>query len=421
MPYKDPPKRELVEIPHLVAILDEHTMPSPKNPKQLIVIDEAKLNTIADNNNRRIRETGDECPIVIGHTQDGLPEKFQPEVIGFARGFKVSPLFNTGRKAIFSRWRVYKDKLQKLLEYPRRSVELWLGKLEVDPISLLGATTPDRDLGLIRLSRANGDSVTSVFGENDMDPQQLTQMIMAQLMQSPQMQFLSALMEQVQSGEQGGGPPEEQEGPMGQEEMPPGEEGEPPMEEEPPMEPEGPPEEEPEEEPEEPVRRAAGYSSGTDTFTPSGPQRMSRQAARQPAKAPAPDLANNPLFRQLVEAVQEARDCNNYLVAKLARSERAQDLVRLQAEENIDLDLEEELSIVAPDGGDPMDNDQYQAYLGKIRKRYQRAPVNQPRIVTAAGKVHSMDSKTRAYAAAERAIEKGIKYEAALAEIDNEQ
>ncbi len=413
------PKRKMIELSYPVAILDEHSMVHPKKPGQLIVISETTLQKIADNNNRRIRETGDQCPVVIGHTQDGLPEKYQPEVIGFARDFKVRPLFKTGRKALYARWRVYADRLEKLLEYPRRSVELWLGKWEVDPISLLGATTPDRDLGLIRLSRANGDSVTSVFGENDMDPQQLTQMIMAQLMQSPQMQFLSALMEQVQSGEQGGGPPEEQEGPMGQEEMPPGEEGEPPMEEEPPEE-EGPPEEEPEEE-EEPVRRAAGYSSGTDTFTPSGPQRMSRQAARQPAKAPAPDLANNPLFRQLVEAVQEGRDCNNYLVAKLARAEREKDLVRLQVEQNIDLDLEEELSIVAPDGGDPMPAEQYQAYLDKIVRKFQRAPVNQPRIVTAAGKVHSMDSKTRAYAAAERAIEKGIKYEAALAEIDNEQ
>lgn len=410
----------MVELSYPVAILDEHTMPHPKKPGTLINITETTLQKIADNNNRRIKSTGDECPVVIGHTQDGLPEKYQPEVIGFARDFKVRPLFKTGRKALYARWRVYTDRLEKLLEYPRRSVELWLGKWEVDPISLLGATTPDRDLGLIRLSRANEDSVTSVFGENDMDPQQLTQMILAQLMQSPQFQFLNALMEQVQSGDQQTGPPEEQEGPMGEEETPPGEEGEPPMEEEPPMDEEPPPEEEPEEE-EEPVRRAAGYSSGTDTFTPSGPQRMSRQAARQPAKAPAQDLANHPLIRRLVEAVQESQEQNQFLVAKLARSERAQDLIRLQAEENIDLDLEEELSIVAPDGGDPMAKEQYDAYLNKVRRRYQRAPVNQPRIVTAAGKVHSMDQKTRAYAAADRAIEKGIKYEAALAEIDNEQ
>lgn len=253
-----------------------------------------------------------------------------------------------------------------------------------------------------------------------MDPQQQADMILAQLMQSPQMQFLNALMEQVQSGDQQAGPPNEEEGPMGDQEVPP-EEGEMPPEEgaESPEEEYPPDDEEPEEE--EPIRHGAGFASGTDTFTPSGPKRMSRQTARQPARPAPEDLARNPQFMRLVEAVQEGRDANNYLVAKLARAERQNDLVRLQAEEGIDLDIDEELSVVAPEGGDPMPKDQYDAYLAKVVRRYQRAPVNQPKIVTAQGKVHSMDSKTRAYAAADRAIEKGIKYEAALAEIDNEQ
>lgn len=421
-------KREMVDLEEPVAILDEHTMPHPKDPKKLIAVTAERLQQIADNNNRRVSDTGDECPIVVGHTIDGAPAKFQPEVVGYAREFKVKPFFKTGRKALFARWRVFADRLDTLLTNPRRSVELWLGKWEIDPIALLGAETPDRDLGLIRLSRANGDSVISVFGENDMDPQQLVSEILAQLMQSPQMQFINALMEQVQAGHQGGmggemgGEPPMEEGPMGEEEVPPDMMGdEMPLEEE---NAEAIPEEEEEAEAEEePVRRSA-FGSGTNTFVPSeGPRKMSRaQASRKPVAAqkrtPA-DLANDPFIRKMVEEIQEARGLCEALVVKLARSEREKDLMRLQSENGIDLDVAEELEVVANEEG-IMGQEQYQAYMDKVVRRYQRAPVNQDTIVTATGKIHSTNRQERAKRAAEYAIEKGVTFEDALKVVDGE-
>src|SRR5579859_5194319 len=100
------------------------------------------LGRIAANNNRRVKETGDWTPIVIGHTKDNAPENEQPEIVGYASNFTVKPLFRTGRYAIHAVCRFFKNKLDKVKNFPRRSVELWVTREEVDPISLLGATSP---------------------------------------------------------------------------------------------------------------------------------------------------------------------------------------------------------------------------------------------------------------------------------------
>lgn len=57
-----------------VPLLDEHKL-LDKDGKVVEVIDEKFLQEVADNNNRRIAETGDLTPIVIGHTEDGVSEK----------------------------------------------------------------------------------------------------------------------------------------------------------------------------------------------------------------------------------------------------------------------------------------------------------------------------------------------------------
>ena len=58
-----------------VFILDEHQM---KLGDKVIEIDAKKLQDIADRNNNRISRTGDEIPLIIGHTKDGADEKDQP-------------------------------------------------------------------------------------------------------------------------------------------------------------------------------------------------------------------------------------------------------------------------------------------------------------------------------------------------------
>jgi hypothetical protein len=93
--------------------------------------------------------------------------------------------------------------------------------------------------------------------------------------------------------------------------------------------------------------------------------------------------------------------------------------MRLQSENGIDLDVAEELEVVANEEG-IMGQEQYQAYMDKVVRRYQRAPVNQDTIVTATGKIHSTNRQERAKRAAEYAIEKGVTFEDALKVVDGE-
>ena len=147
-------------IVHDVPILDEHRLhiPADKDGKQaarVVDVNRDLLMRLAANNNRNIRETGDWVPLTEGHTTDDGPESAQPEILGYADDFKVGQLFNTDRQALLARFRISKDpeKLKKAKNLPRRSVELWLDREEINPISLLGSTAPERNLGLLRLQR----------------------------------------------------------------------------------------------------------------------------------------------------------------------------------------------------------------------------------------------------------------------------
>lgn len=154
-----------------VPVLDEHELFLPGDPAkgtkdQKIQITPDVLKFICQNNNRRVQSTGDTVQLVYGHTKDDAPENEQPEILGEADQFWVAPLFNTGRQAIFSRWKLSKDpeKLAKMKGATRRSVELWTDRWEIDPIAILKSTPPERDLGVLRLNRM-GQKVLGTDGK----------------------------------------------------------------------------------------------------------------------------------------------------------------------------------------------------------------------------------------------------------------
>ena len=150
--FSDGPARKDYLIVKDVPVLDEHMMTGDhENPEEWIGPD--RLKEIAANNNNRVNGTGDATPIIIGHTKDGLDERKQPPVVGYATNFVVHRLLNTQKDAIHADFHILKDKIEEVKNYPRRSVELWPKRWEIDPIALLGATTPERDLGLLQLSR----------------------------------------------------------------------------------------------------------------------------------------------------------------------------------------------------------------------------------------------------------------------------
>lgn len=134
-----------------VPLLDEHELTGADGEPEGYV-DRKVLEEIAANNNRRVYSSGDPATIILGHTSDD-PRAAEKPAKGFVVNYKVRPTRDpqTGQTKYqicgdykFRPWNAHLAE-----EYPRRSVELWLGKREIDPIAILGGTTPERDLGVI--------------------------------------------------------------------------------------------------------------------------------------------------------------------------------------------------------------------------------------------------------------------------------
>lgn len=140
-----------------VPLLDEHTLPRGPSGKTTVTADD--LEEIADNNNQRWKETQDATAVCIGHTVEGEPETEQPPLVGWAVNFKTGPFFETGRSALYADFYIKKEHSEAIEKYPRRSVEYWVSKKQVDPISLLSSSTPERDLGILRYHRETNDPV----------------------------------------------------------------------------------------------------------------------------------------------------------------------------------------------------------------------------------------------------------------------
>lgn len=154
-------------VPH-IAVVDECTLPIPSKEVEgefeYFTIDAAFLDKVVFNGNRREAETGDLTPLVIGrHTKKGAAETAQPEIVGWARNWSRGQLFNTTRQAAYADLWIKNEDVERVKKFPRRSAEIWRGRAEIDPISLLGATTPERDLGLLPIALSRGETCTGRF------------------------------------------------------------------------------------------------------------------------------------------------------------------------------------------------------------------------------------------------------------------
>lgn len=385
-----------------IALLDEHDVVD-ENGDVVMSLDEDKLHRIANNNNRRVEETGDEVPIIIGHTRDDAPEKAQPEIVGWVKKFSVKPLYNTGRQAVWGVARFMKSKIDKIKQYPRRSVELWLKKMMIDPIALLGATTPERDLGLLKFSAEGGDPsyIPLSPDEESMDPtagsDDIVQKVMAALEQTDVWQFMKAKMEeeaQAPDGADAQSPDMTDDGsgsipppPDGNDSgLPPGQGDLPPEDDE-----------------DEPVRKSA-VASGTNTFLPGKAKMQAKVLRGEVRKLQA---VNHNLGKE-----------NEVLRLRLSKAQREKDLIQVETEHGVLLDRDEELEFVAG-----MNDTQYKGYLERIVKRYQKAPVGGRMYHTAeksrpVGSV-STRSKQDVDKVVQYAASKGLTYQDALVQIES--
>ena len=144
---------------HDVPLLDEHEM-TDENGNPIAYVDKNALEEIAANNNKRVIETGDPATLILGHTSDD-PRAPEKPAKGFVVNYKVKPFKRdpkTGQViyAIHGDYKVRPRNAHLIEEFPRRSVELWWNRKELDPVAMLGGTTPERDLSVvIRKARIN--------------------------------------------------------------------------------------------------------------------------------------------------------------------------------------------------------------------------------------------------------------------------
>lgn len=126
------------------AVLDECDFFDRKTG-QNVRLDRPRLEEMAASQNKRIEGRHAGTPVILGHTEDGKPEGEQPEVVGVATRFSVKPLPD-GTSAIWARPWAKRGHEETFRKNFRRSVELWLDPDAIDPIALLGPSTPRRDL-----------------------------------------------------------------------------------------------------------------------------------------------------------------------------------------------------------------------------------------------------------------------------------
>lgn len=151
-------------LPERVFLLDEHRH-ERDDGAGYIDFDRPFLERIAAKLNFRAHVTGSPPLFCLGHTRPGRPEAEQPRATGAASDFSVDFYYKdpkTGRDvyAISAQpWAMPGEK-ETFKRYPRRSIELWVGKdgeCDIDPIALLGPTTPRRDIGVHLFQRPQDD------------------------------------------------------------------------------------------------------------------------------------------------------------------------------------------------------------------------------------------------------------------------
>lgn len=147
-----------------VPIFDEHSEYGPDG-KLLRKFDKARLQAIADKCNGRQESTGDLAPFGPGHTIPNqydakgvmvrpAKEEDQPPIWGYLADYRVGP-FGPERKTgllinLYAKAE-HAEKVKK--EFPRRSIELYPKDNTIDWLAVL-RRSPQRDLGLLAYSKS---------------------------------------------------------------------------------------------------------------------------------------------------------------------------------------------------------------------------------------------------------------------------
>jgi hypothetical protein len=146
-----------------VPLFDEHDEYDSKG--QLVRrFDKQYLTELADKLNAQVKETGDLVPFGPGHTVDDVWERDeerkpvkllykaketdQPPIFGYFGNFRIGTFGPKKKVCLLADKYVKKEHAQEAATYPRRSVELWAERKELDWVALL-RRAPQRNLGLL--------------------------------------------------------------------------------------------------------------------------------------------------------------------------------------------------------------------------------------------------------------------------------
>lgn len=185
------------------------------------------MKAIVRNSNHRIEDTGSFSPLADGHNPSDFERSLgakSPEVLGFGGPFRLGMIGQKEpRWAIFQTEYRLKSEAEKFRRMPRRSAEVWrandLSKVIIDPVAVLGAETPRLDMGLTFSRSASGEECLrysaaamaggmDTFAPEHVKPEQYAeqetktmvspediQAIVAALMETPQMRFVTEQMD----------------------------------------------------------------------------------------------------------------------------------------------------------------------------------------------------------------------------------
>jgi hypothetical protein len=294
-----------------------------------LTVDEARLQRIAANANKRFSDTLDAVPLVLGHTDEALPESAQPPIVGYAINFQLGTLGEVEpRPALFVDFLIDPkfDGVEK--QYPRRSVELWEDDI-VDPIALLGATTPRRALGLLSKNGSRRDKRSTRFelmseeqmADDTQNNDDVVKAVLDAFESSPMGKYLKAKMEA---------------------------DAEQPQDD-------------------EPADDDATKNENGDEDAPADKAKMGKgKKAKDAIRLERDQLAMN-LSKAERENAKLAKEVAE-IQTKLRRGDREASLKQL-AYEGYSFDLVEELDYV-----EDMSDDRFEKHVGKIKTRYSRSP-----------------------------------------------
>jgi hypothetical protein len=336
-----------------VPVFAEHekTVKAKDGTDDVVRFDRDALQEIAANCNRRESETGDACPLILGHIPNDAAEMDLGDIVGYARNFRVGRFGPAQKLGILATFYFLKDKYDAAMQHPRRSVELWTRDQIIDPIALL-KRTPQLDLGLLTYQRnyaSKHKRYLYAMGDDPMEPDAMQQFMKAIQDGFAQLgQKLDACMGGAQQN---------------------------------------------------------AMASGSNTAVPEGGQPQTYAKATPPTVTakPAEDdklrMAREQSAIELAQYQKRAEEQDARIKAlesreaesakKFQKSQRERDLIQLEAE-GFKFDRAAELDDFAD-----RDDAAWQKHQARIKERYQRAPVGDgiPRFAMARDQVEGTDGK----------------------------